>query len=208
MWLFRASSMIGAVLSLAVRCWMKDMFAAHGISEWLESDNGGLFVFQEFQDFAKSHGFCQLTPSPPFPQINRRAGSVVKIAKAMLAQEDPHLALLSCATLCYLRQPNRCFATSHLVSCPSILYWAPTNRHEHADRGWPEGQELQVLLWSETLSLSTACIDSSAGSMSENQPWEYLGEYWYCLQCSAWALYLPDGLTWRHCWSELSTYLH
>lgn len=74
---------------------LKDIIATHGIFDELTSDNGPQFVSSEFHDFAKAYGFSQITSSPHFPQANGEAESAVKIAKKLLAQADPHLALLN-----------------------------------------------------------------------------------------------------------------
>jgi len=74
---------------------LKDIIATHGVFDELMTDNGPQFVSSEFHEFAKAYGFSQITSSPHFPQANGEAESAVKIAKKMLAQADPHLALLN-----------------------------------------------------------------------------------------------------------------
>ena len=74
---------------------LKKCFALNGIPECVFSDNGPCFHSNEFQEFAKSWNFSHTTSSPRYPQANGQAESAVKIAKQILKQEDPHLALLS-----------------------------------------------------------------------------------------------------------------
>nr|KAG5701731.1 hypothetical protein BaRGS_004333 [Batillaria attramentaria] len=74
---------------------LKTLFARHGIPETVVSDNATQFSSSEFQDFARSWNFCHVTSSPHFPQSNGQAESSVKIAKSILAQDEPALALLA-----------------------------------------------------------------------------------------------------------------
>ena len=74
---------------------LKSVFARHGVPEVVTSDNGTQFTSQEFQKFTKEWNFIHETSSPHFPQANGKAENGVKIAKAILRQEDPLLAILT-----------------------------------------------------------------------------------------------------------------
>jgi transposase InsO family protein len=74
---------------------LKGIFDHHGIPEVLVTDNGMQFASDAFAMFAKEWNFVHKTSSPTYPQSNGRAESGVKIAKPILAQPDPFLALLS-----------------------------------------------------------------------------------------------------------------
>ena len=74
---------------------VKDVIATHGVMDTLKSDNGPQFVSREFQKFAAQYGFNQDTSSPHFHQANGEAESAVKVAKKIISQADPHLALLN-----------------------------------------------------------------------------------------------------------------
>ncbi|UYV71909.1 K02A2.6-like [Cordylochernes scorpioides] len=74
----------------------KSIFARHGISETVVSDNGTQFgAAREFANFARQYGFTHVTSSPRFPQSNGMAEAGVKIAKLILKKnQDPSLGLL------------------------------------------------------------------------------------------------------------------
>ena len=73
---------------------LKTMFSRHGIPQTVVSDNSTQFSSQEFADFSDDWNFETENPSPRYPQSNGQAESAVKIAKNILDQEDPALALL------------------------------------------------------------------------------------------------------------------
>ena len=73
----------------------KDIIASHGIMDSVMTDNGPQFASQEFKDFADKYGFRHVTSSPHHHQANGEAEIAVKIAKKILSQQDPHLALLN-----------------------------------------------------------------------------------------------------------------
>ena len=81
--------------SLAVIGHLKEVFANHGIPDELFSSNGPQFVSQDFRQFAAKYGFHTNTSSPHFPQANGEAERAVQIAKAILSQSDPDIALLN-----------------------------------------------------------------------------------------------------------------
>ena len=74
---------------------LKKCFSQHGIPETVISDNGPCFSSTEFKQFATEWNFTHTTSSPRYPQANGQAESAVKIAKNILAQTEPHLALLA-----------------------------------------------------------------------------------------------------------------
>ena len=82
------------ITSKAVVSALKSVFTRHGVPEVVTSDNGTQFTSQEFRKFTKEWNFIHETSSPHFPQANGKAENGVKIAKAILRQEDPLLAIL------------------------------------------------------------------------------------------------------------------
>lgn len=86
---------LGSTTATAVINKLRMIFATHGIPEAIVSDNGPQFQCREFQTFAQEYDFLHRTSSPGFPQANGEAESAVKIAKKILRQTDPDLALLN-----------------------------------------------------------------------------------------------------------------
>ncbi|KAK7102680.1 hypothetical protein V1264_020867 [Littorina saxatilis] len=81
--------------SAAVIAKLRSIFMTHGFPEVVKSDNGTQFQSKEFRDFAKEFDFRTSTSSPVFPQANGEAESGVKIAKKILRQSSPDIALLN-----------------------------------------------------------------------------------------------------------------
>lgn len=82
---------------------LKTVFARFGCPNEVVSDNGPQFSCQDFKDFAIDFDFMHVTSSPHNPQGNGHAERGVQIAKRILQQKDPLLALMSdrstpCAT--------------------------------------------------------------------------------------------------------------
>ena len=80
--------------STAVIAKLKSIFARWGIPERFTSDNGPQFTADEFIQFAESYGFHITTSSPGFPQANGESERALQIAKRILRQDDPALALM------------------------------------------------------------------------------------------------------------------
>ena len=75
---------------------LKNIFARHGITAVVCSDNGPCYAATSFQQFAIAYSFQHITSSPRFPQANGEAERGVQIAKNLLRKvADPYLALLA-----------------------------------------------------------------------------------------------------------------
>ena len=64
--------------SFAVIRKMKLIFARHGVSDKLRSDNGPQFISEQFRSFATEWGFRHCTASPRYPKSNGKAENSVK----------------------------------------------------------------------------------------------------------------------------------
>ena len=72
------------------------IFAQHGISEDVRSDNSPQYASAEFTQFAKDWGFKHTTGSSCFPQANNEVERAVKTTKSLLRKEkDPTKGLLA-----------------------------------------------------------------------------------------------------------------
>ena len=66
-----------------------------GVPEILISDNVPPFFSEDFRSFSVQYGFLHVSISPHYPQANgKRKVHAVKIAKRILKQTDPFLALM------------------------------------------------------------------------------------------------------------------
>ena len=68
----------------AVITHLKFIFARHGISQYVMSDNGPQISTHVFSTFSTDYGFTHITSSALFSQSNRAAECAVKAIKALL----------------------------------------------------------------------------------------------------------------------------
>ncbi|GFS12543.1 Pol polyprotein [Elysia marginata] len=74
---------------------LKKCFFSHGVPLTLVTDNAQCYKSHEFSNFATDWNFCHVTSSPRFSQSNGQAESAVNIAKRIMKQPDPSLALMA-----------------------------------------------------------------------------------------------------------------
>ena len=74
----------------------KSLFARHGISEFVYSENRPHFSSEAFKQFALTYQFKHITSSPCFPQSNGEAEKAAGTVKSLLKKGgDPYLVLLA-----------------------------------------------------------------------------------------------------------------
>ena len=79
---------------------MKEIFAEHGVSDILRSENGSQYTRAAFTEFAEEWGFQHTASSPHYLASNGFAESMVMIiktafTKAKYSGKDPPLTLLA-----------------------------------------------------------------------------------------------------------------
>ena len=74
---------------------LQHIFVTHGVPDTVIRDNGPQFQCKEVRHFAHEFDFQHQTCSQAFPQANGLAESGVKIAKTILRQAPPVVALLN-----------------------------------------------------------------------------------------------------------------
>ena len=75
---------------------LKSIFARHGIPDTVVTNNGPQYSSNEFQSFAESYSFSNVTSSPYYPRGNGEAERAIRTLKNLLKNvKDPYLALMS-----------------------------------------------------------------------------------------------------------------
>jgi len=87
--------LLHSTTATAVISKLKDLFSNQGIPDVVQTDNGPQFSGTEFEEFAGHYGFRHATSSPYMSQANGGVERAVGIAKKILAQKNPELALLN-----------------------------------------------------------------------------------------------------------------
>lgn len=94
---------------------LKATFARFGIPEQIQSDNGSCYSSEAWKDFCRQFDIEHITSSPHNPQGNGHAERAVQVAKRMLKQDDPVLALM-----CYRATPS---ASTSVSPAKLLMGW-------------------------------------------------------------------------------------
>jgi hypothetical protein len=82
--------------SRAVITYLKSVFARHGVTSELYSDNGPQFSSSEFRSFTNDWEFLYNTSCPNYPRSNGLAGRSVKIVKGLMKKANGKENVLKC----------------------------------------------------------------------------------------------------------------
>ena len=74
---------------------LRSVFATHGLSEILVTDNGSVFTSAKFDKFVRRNGIKHLTSAPYHPASNRLAEKTVQTVKAALKKATTGTSLES-----------------------------------------------------------------------------------------------------------------
>ena len=109
---------------------LRSIFAIHGISQTIVSDDGPQYASYELARFASEEGFTHCTSSPRYPQNNGKAERTVQTVKAMLKKAvDPYGALSDTPQF---RGGNPYFFRENPYQSVSFIYASMYSEHVHA----------------------------------------------------------------------------
>lgn len=119
----------------------KSIFARHGISEIVFSDNGPQYTANAYEKFASDYQFEHKTSSPYFPQSNGEAERAVQTVKEMLKRsDDPYLSLLN-----YRSTPIQggIYSPAELLMSRTLRTTLPTTRKQRTPKV-PDAEEVRA----------------------------------------------------------------
>lgn len=117
---------------------MKSMFARHGISYEVRSDNGPLYTSKEFKDFSRSWCFEHKTSSLYNPRGNSLAEKTVQTVKRMLEKaridgKDPYISFLE-----YRNTPTYVESPAKLLMSRQLRSILPITKNQRKPKGVPD----------------------------------------------------------------------